>query len=145
MSKFKISIPGVSVQDAKPSEETVDSTYPSPKVNTLATPPHAGIIFVDWSSSTQTQALGTTRVLYKIPHGYNYIPTVFGNYIFDNGTRKIRGMLPFQYGSLGMIILDTDKTNANLKYISLDLANTTPITPFLITVRFYIMAERGHD
>lgn len=145
MSIFKIALPGSNVRDSKLNEEAIDSLYPSPKVSTLAQPPHAGIIFLNWSSTTIALGQNTTKLLYSFPHGYNYIPTAIGNYRFDNGSTIQTGTLPFQYGGLGLINLETTRTAVNLQYVSFDLALSpfTPIPPFLMRVRFYIMAERG--
>lgn len=141
---FKISLPGNAVRDADLKNEAIDSRYASPKISTVATPPHAGIIYLNWQSTTLSYPERTTKVLYSFQHNYATIPTVFASYKFDNGTQHIYGTLPLQIGSLGLIILDTDKTYVNLKYFSLDIANTTPIPPFALKIRFYVMAEAGY-
>lgn len=144
MSIFKIALPGNDVKDASISQEVLDSQFPSPKVNTLAQPPHAGIIHLNWSSSVAVP-LGTTKLIYSFPHGYDYIPSCFASYSFDNGSVRNSGVLPFQYGAIGVILLDADIRNINLKYFSADLAGVTVVPPFLMQVRFYVFAERGHE
>jgi hypothetical protein len=83
-------------------------------------------------------------MLYSFPHNYGYIPTVIGTSEFDNGVQQVKGMLPVQIGAMGMVILDSDTTNVNLKYFSFDFG-ATPIPPFTLKIRFYVMAERGHE
>jgi hypothetical protein len=142
MNIFKISLPGQDVRGARLNEEVVDSIYPSPKVSTIASPPHAGIIHLNWSSSIILPN-PTVKNLYSFAHGYNQIPSTLAVFSFDNGTTKTNGILPFNYGALGLILIDADSTNVNLKYISFDLASTV-IPVFIMQVRFYVFAERGY-
>lgn len=141
--RFAISLPGSDVFGAKLTDEVVDSLYPNPKVSTIASPPHAGIIFLNWSSSLIIPER-TTKLLYSFPHNYENLPTVLASYKFDAGSGIFYGTLPFQYGALGLILMDTDAVNVNLKYFSLDIASTT-IPAFLMQIRFYVMAERGYQ
>lgn len=141
---FKLALPGNDALKASVSNEVVDSLYPNPKINTKANPPHTGIIRLHWVSSGVTVPYDQTNILYSFPHGYGYVPTVFGNYKFDNGSIIRRGTLPFQYGSLGIIVMDADDTNVYLKYFSYDLSvGLTAVPPFEMQVRFYVMAEQG--
>ena len=145
MNIFKLALPGKDAKDARLSDTIVDSKYPNPKVSTIAQPPHAGIISVNWHSSIAL-ASGTVKVIYSFKHGYDYIPTVIAVYDFDNGSNIQTGLLPFQYGALGLITIDADDTNINLKYISFDTsAPSTAISPFIMKVRFYVFVERGYE
>lgn len=143
MSIFKISLPGTDVKNARIQDLVLSSLYPNPKIDTTASPPHAGIIFLNWQAVGLSQANNTTKLIYSFSHGYDYIPTAFAAYKFDNGSLVTDGVLPFQYGNLGEITIDTDPTNVNIKYQSIDLASTTVIPPFLMQIRFYVMADRG--
>lgn len=144
MNIFKIALPGFNFRDSKPNEEAVDSLYPSPKVSTIARPPHVGIIFLNWQTSGIVMNFNTNRILYSFAHGYNYIPTAFSVCQFDNGSVKVNGTLPFAIGAIGGIVVDTDSINVNFRYKSSDLSNATPIPPFTMRLRFYVFAERGH-
>lgn len=145
MSALKVALPGKDISSSDLQDFVLNSLAASPKINTKALPVHAGIIRVNWQSSNIAVALNTTRVLYSFPHGYNYVPTVFGVHHFDNGSFQTDGVLPFQYGGLGMLLIDADATNINLKYFSTDFSNTFPVTPFFMQVRFYVFAERGYE
>lgn len=109
----------------------------------MATPPHAGTIFLNW---TQTAGVNfdTTQLIYSFPHGLNYVPTVFASYQWTDGTNTQRGTLPFQLGALAIIVIDADPANINLKYFSIDSSiPATTITPFTMQIRFYVMVEPG--
>lgn len=142
---FRIALPTNDVRRGKVTEMVLDSRYPSPKIDTTARPPHAGLIFLNWNSSTITIPFGTSRVLYSFPRNYNLCPTAIGSYSFDNGTRKTRGTLPFQMGAQGIILLEADDDNVNLTYYSTDVPGTTVINPFVMQIRFYVFAEHGVD
>lgn len=146
MNIFKIALPGSSIRNSELKDEVIDSRYSSPKVNTITDTPHAGIISVDWSTTGLTFSRNTIKILDSFLHGYDYVPTAMGSFKFDNGTNKVTGILPIQIGALGIINVDTDQTNFNLKYVSLDGGSPlTIIPPFLLQVRYYIMAERGYE
>jgi len=144
MNIFKISLPGIDVKRSRPSDEVVDSLYPSPKVSTIASPFHAGIIFLNWQTANLTKAFNSITVLYSFPHGYNHIPIVLGIIHFDNGSVIRSGTMPFDIGAIGLLVIDADSTNVNLKYLSLDISSTFPIPVFQARIRFYVFAERGH-
>lgn len=139
LSFFKISLPGFDVHNSRISEEVVDSLYPNPKIDATANPKHAGIVYVNWTSTASITA-NSTRVIYTFPHGYNYVPSVFGTYHFDNGTNRVNGVMPLQIGAIGMLVLDADATNINLKYFAI---NTSVVLAFTAQVRFYVFVERG--
>lgn len=144
MSTFRIALPGNDVHTARIQDLAIDRRYPNPKIYTKANPPHTGIIFLNWASSIGIN-FQTTKILHPFKHNYNYIPTVFASYKFDNGSQVLRGTLPFQYGALGIITMDADDTNINLKYYSTDAAiPATTIPPFTMQIRFYVMAESGY-
>lgn len=144
MSTFRIALPGNDVHTARIQDLAIDRRYPNPKIYTKANPPHTGIIFLNWASSIGVN-FQTTKILHSFKHNYNYIPTVFASYKFDNGSQILRGTLPFQYGALGVITMDADDTNINLKYYSIDGAiPATTIPPFTMQIRFYVMAESGY-
>lgn len=143
MNIFKISLPGFDAKQTKLDEEAVDSIYPSPKVNVLAKPIHAGIFRLTWQSTGLAFASGTTRLLSSFPHNYNYIPSVIGVYRYDNGSRVINGIMPLFIGAQGTVVLDADRNNINLKYFSYDISGSSAVLPFLLNVRFYVFAERG--
>lgn len=138
---FRVAQPGEDVLRGAISKMIVDSRYAFPKIDTQANPPHAGIIFLNWAD-TSIIPNNTIKVLASFPHDYNKMPTVFGNYNFDNGNVRFKGVLPFQNGALGMIFLDADDTNINLKYYSFDFLGIN-ITPFVMQIKFYVMAEHG--
>lgn len=143
MKAFRVALPNNDIR-ANLDQLAVDSRYPSPKIDTQASPPHVGLIFLNWASSSIALADGTTKLLTFFPHNYNYTPTVFASYKFDNGSNILKGTLPFQNGSLGMILMDADSVNVNLKYYSFDSSfPSTNISPFLMQIRFYVMAEGG--
>src|SRR3954471_18535511 len=105
MIRFSIAQPGSSASDTRVMNKVVDSLYPSPKVNMKASPPHAGLIDLNWSSSISLPNQ-TTKTLYQIPHGYDYLPGAFAGFSFDNGSVKVSGTLPFSIGGIGLIIID---------------------------------------
>lgn len=142
MNLFKLVLPGSDVHRSRLNEDVLNSQYASPKINTKATPPHTGILFVNWQSS-KFFARGDTFLIYSFPHKYNYPPLALGAYKFNNGTTTYRGLLPFSIGALGEILIDSDSTNVNIKYHSFDLSNITVIPPFTMQIRFYVFAERG--
>lgn len=138
---LRIALPGKDVKHGRVDEMAVDSRYSSPKIDTAAAPPHAGIIYLSWNN-TAAIATGTTKLLYNFPHNYNFVPTVIATYKFDNGANVLRGTLPFQYGTLGVIVMEADETNVNLRYYSTD---NGLIPAFTMQVRFYVMAEHGYE
>lgn len=139
---YRMALPGFDVHRGKVEQMVADNRYPSPKIDTQATPPHAGIIFVNWTD-TSIIANNTTKLIYSFPHRYNQVPTVIASYKWDNGTIIQRGILPFQLGAIGMIIIDADLKNINLKYYSFDfLSINVPV--FTMQVRFYVFAEAGY-
>lgn len=142
MNRFTLVKPGADVNHAQITDYIISQDYPAPKISTVATPAHAGIIFVNWASSIFLP-LGTTRIIDSFPHGFSYVPTVFATFKFDNGSRKIEGALPLQIGAIGVIIVDADATNIYLKYYSIDLAGITIIPAFTLQARYYVMVERG--
>lgn len=145
MNVVKIALPDTTdVHDAKLLDLVLSSQYPSPKINTKATPPHAGIIFLDWVSTTIVVTFPATKTIYSFPHGYSYIPVVIGSYDFFDGTTYRRGTLPFQYGALAMIVIEADKTNINFKYLAIQ-TDVVPQPAFTMRVKFYVLAERGRE
>lgn len=139
---FRMALPGFDAIRGKVEQMITDSRYASPKIDTQAVPPHAGVIFLNWTD-TNIINYGVTRLIYSFPHNYGRIPTVFASYKFDNGTTVLRGTLPFQYGALGMITIDADEKNINVKYWSFDfLGNNIPA--YTMQIRFYVMAEAGY-
>lgn len=145
MNIFKIALPNNDVKTARLADEVLDSRYPSPKIDTKASPPHAGILDINWQSSNIVIPHQQTRLLHRFPHKYGYIPTAFGVYTFDNGSRKTSGTLPLSIGAVGIITIDTDDTYVNFTYFSIDFTDITSIPPFIMQIRFYVMAERGYD
>ncbi len=143
MNIFKLSLPNNDVKRARIQDVVLDSTYPNPKINTKADPPHAGTISLNWVDTTGVP-YATTKLLYSFAHGYNKMPTVFASYKYDTGLVVRRGTLPFQLGALGMISIDADAKNINLKYYSFDIFDT-PIPPFIMQIRFYVMVEHGYE
>jgi len=140
---FRIALPNSDVHRGKVDTMTLDSRYPNPKIDTLASPPHTGIVSIEWITTGIVVNGGITKLIYSFPHKYNSIPTVFASYKFDNFSNVISGTLPFQYGAIGLIIIDSDIKNINIKYYSFDIFNSTVIPPFVMQVRFYVMAEHG--
>lgn len=144
MNVFKVALPNQDVKHARVQDLALDSLHPNPKISTVVSPLHTGIIFLNWVD-TSARAYGSTLNIYYFSHGYDYVPTVFASYKFDNGSTIRKGMLPFSYGALGMIIIDADIKNINLKYYSLDLSGASAIPAFVMQIRFYVMSERGVD
>lgn len=142
MNVVRIALPGADIIRGKVEEMVLDSVYPSPKIDTTASPMHVGTIYLNWDS-TASVAYDTIKLLYSFPHNYDYIPSVFAAYRFDNGSNILQGTLPFQNGALGMITIDADEKNINLKYYSFDLFSSA-IIPFNMQIRFYVMAEEGY-
>lgn len=138
-----MALPDRDVKRGRAVDMVLDARYPSPKIDILPNPPHAGIIFVNWNDTTGLAA-GNIKLLYSFPHGYGYVPTAFASYRFDNGSNILRGTLPFQNASIGEIIIDTDEINVNVKYYSFD-QNVVPLAigPFTMQIRFYVMSEHG--
>lgn len=140
---FRIALPGFDVHRGKIEQMVMDNRYPSPKIDTQAVPPHAGLIFLDWRD-TSVVNYDVVKTIYSFPHRMGKIPIVVASYKFDNGTVVLKGTLPFQLGSFGMIVLDADEKNVNLKYYSFDfLGNNMP--QFTMQIRFYVMAELGYE
>lgn len=143
---FRLAQPGFDVLRGKIGRMILDNNYAVPKIDTQANPPHAGIIFLNWADKPSGLADGTIQILDSFPHYYNKMPTVMGNYKFDNGGTILGGMLPFQLGALGIIVLDADDVNINLKYYSIDTAfPSIDIPAFLMQIRFYVMADHGYE
>lgn len=142
MSIFRMALPGFDVHRGKPEQMVLDNLTDSPKIDTQAKPPHAGIIFLDWKDTTPI-GFDVIKKIHSFPHTYNQIPEVIASYKFDNGSVNIKGTLPFQLGGLGMIVMDANETNVNLKYYSFDSGgNTLPV--FTMQVRFYVIAAPGY-
>lgn len=140
MRKLVIAQPGFDADTARVWESVVHSLYPNPKIDTLPNPAHTGIIFVDWRRATGVDG-GETILIDSFPHGYNYTPTVFATYLFNDDSA---GTLPFQVGALGMLTIDSDEKNINVKYHSIDfIFPTTPVEAFTMRLRYYVMAEHG--
>jgi hypothetical protein len=140
---FRIALPDKDVRRGKITDMVIDDRYPSPKIDTLAQPPHAGIINVNWNDTT-TIPSGTVKLIHSFPHPYATAPTAFASYAFDNGLRRIKGTLPMSLGVIGILTIDTDDENVNLKYFSTD-SGGSPIPAFTAQIRFYVMAEPGLD
>ncbi len=144
MNIFKIVLPGSDVKSANIEDTVVDSRYANPKIDVVKRPAHYGIINLNWNSSSRVFAENDLLILHRFPHGYNHIPTVIGNYVFGTGPSASRGILPFSYATFGLILLDADDVYINLKYLSIDLLSS-PVPAFTMQIRFYVMAERGHE
>lgn len=155
MNVFKIALPGKDINRASLQEEVLDSTYPSPKINSFANPPHAGIVKIhNTMNSSPLPAFGVTNTLYSFPHGYDYVPTVFGNYIIynkpdTNPNDSFAGQLPevFVNASSELLILltiEADLNNISINMLGLKVAPST-IAPYIFYIRYYVMAERGSD
>lgn len=142
---FRLVLPGGDAKRPRPKLIIVDRDMDVPKIDTSADPEHAGIIFLNWESTGITMPINTFRILDKFPHDLNQIPTVVASYKFENGSVSLKGTLPFQYGALGVITMDTDDENINLKYESFD-ANIpgTAIPPFLLQLHYYVMSNAGY-
>lgn len=142
---FKLMLPGFGFKDKTPAHSAVDSLLPSPKVDTAAQPPHVGIINLSWSDTT-TVPYDTVKTLYSFPHGYNKIPTVLGSFKLQviSSTNSPEGVLPLQLGALGMLGIDADEKNINLKYYSFDFG-AQPMPVFTCKVHYYVMAEHGYE
>lgn len=144
MDVFKIVLPGSNVHQSRLEDKVIDSLYSNPKINVVARPSHASVISLNWNNPTPV-AYNITKILYSFSHNYDYVPTVFASYSFDDGSNLRNAILPFQYGGLGMIVMDADIKNVNLKYLSLDLSSAAAIPTFIMKIRFYVMAERGYQ
>lgn len=71
---MKISLPGYDVKTATPEQCAVHSSYPTFKSKIEQSPPHRGLLVVDFTSGI-TQ--NVTHTVYSIPHGYSYTPFTF--------------------------------------------------------------------
>lgn len=150
MSKIVIGLPDQDAKQASLDQQVINSLYPSPKINAEVFPPHAGLIDLSWSETTEAPLRGSVRTLYSFPHGYNYVPTVLSNFILDflDGSPPFASMLPLLIGIGGdssvLILMDADLININLKVLGL-FATTTIPGPFKMKIRFYVFAERGKE
>lgn len=142
MSVFKLALPGFDVHRARAGELVLSNLMDSPKIDTQATPPHAGIIFLNWQTTTAIP-FDTTKIITSFPHNLKRIPQVIGSYRFDNGFNTLKGTFPFQLGALGILTMDADEININLKYYSIDGASTA-IPVFTMQARFYVIAAPGY-
>lgn len=140
---FRIALPDKNAERGKPDEMAVDSRYSNPKIDTQANPPHAGTIRLTWNDTTPI-GNGTTKLLYSFAHQYGYVPTVIASYRFDNGINVLKGTLPFQLGAFGVLTIDADEKNVNLKYYSVDTSGD-PTPTFAMQIHYYVMAERGYE
>lgn len=141
--KFRLMLPGADIDRHRPQDAVIDRDLDSLKIDTTADPAHAGIIFLDWKSTTRIVNFDETVLLDSFPHKFGKTPIVVASYKFENGTVLLRGTLPFQLGALGMILMDTDDNNVNLKYYSFDFSGL-PVPPFLMQLRYYVMANPGY-
>lgn len=140
--KFSLVKEGADVNHPRLTDFIISQDYPNPKIYTQGSPSHAGNIFVNWQSSIFITQ-GSVRLIDSFAHGFAYVPSAFATFKFDNGSTKREGTLPFQYGAIGMITIDADATNVNIKYLSTDLAGITIIPAFTMQIRYYLMVERG--
>lgn len=140
---FRLALPGFDVHRGKIEQMILDSQYPSPKVDTQAVPTHAGLLFLDWQDITPIN-YDEVKTIFSFPHRLGRVPIVIASYKFDNGTVVLKGTLPFQLGAFGIITMDADEKNVNLKYYSFDIfGNNMP--QFTMQIRFYVMAELGYE
>lgn len=149
MNSLKIALPNTKdVQDDRVEDLAISSQYPSPKIDTKANPPHAGIIFINWVSAGILVSRDTPRILYSFPHSYNYAPLAFASYEFTDGTVRSRGVLPFTctvaVGAHAEVTIESDKTNVYIKHVPL-FTPAAAQQPFNIKIRFYVFAERGRE
>lgn len=138
---FKVALPNNDVARARVQDLVIDNRYPNPKINVKANPPHTGIIFLAWNDTTAV-ADQTTKLIHSFPHGYNSVPTVFASHKFDNGSTIRKGTLPFALGVLGIITIDADIKNVNVKFYSTNVFSN-PMPAFTMQIRFYVMVETG--
>lgn len=143
MSVFRLALPGFDVHRGRPEQMVADNRLDSPKIDTMANPAHAGIIFLNWTR-TAGVPLDTFLMVYSFPHNYNQMPTVIAGYKFDNGSVVLNGVLPFQLGGQGILTMDADDTNINVKFYSTDGSiPVSDIQAFIMQLRYYVMAEPG--
>ena len=145
MNVFRVSVDGKSIKSKHLEDFVAHETYPFPKIDTSANPPHAGNISLNWNDSTAI-GFGITKIAYSFKHGYDYVPTVVATFNFQSSTSSLqrRGTLPLQFGAIGIITMYADDTNIYLAYYSTDISGVTAITPFLMRIRYYVFAERGY-
>lgn len=142
MRTFRLVKPGARVRNARITDIIASTNYPAPKIWTKANPAHAGTIFVNWQSSLIIP-FGTVKLMDSLPHGLPYVPSVFATFKFDNGSIRREGTLPFQDAALGMITIDADIVNINLKFYSTDISGITAVPAFTLTARYYVVVEPG--
>lgn len=140
---FRLMLPGADVDRHRPDQAVIDRDLDSLKIDTEADPAHAGIIFLDWKDPAKIVPIDNTILLDSFKHDFNQTPIVVASYKFENGTVLLRGTLPFQLGALGLITMDTDEDNVNLKYYSTDFQGFV-VPPFLMQLRYYVMANPGY-
>ena len=141
---FTLVKPGFNVHRPHPADIILSDLYPTPKINTKAKIPHAGVIFLNWASGAGRLGSPTPYIFDSFEHGFDYIPTVFATYKYNDATRIVEGTLPFQFGALGLFAMSADKTNINLEYYSYDVMDpATAIDPFTLQIRYYVMVEHG--
>lgn len=134
MSIFKVSLPGIDVNKARPHETVVDSDFPNHKIKKNQNPTHRGLIQLGLNN---TYAVGTTTV-YTMAHGYNYTPMVWAT-IADNSTTNIFGFQPYASG-VQQVDVKTDSKNMYVVVI----ASLIPWTPnIILNISYALFADNG--
>lgn len=139
MSNFglKISLPGHDVTTATPEQCSIHSSYPPPKAKLGQSSPHVAKLYVDFTA-TVTQAV--THTLYRIPHGYGYIPFTLSNIYFDNGINPVIGT---GYAGVGANLAINAYCDATYYYVTIyDDFFWTNSSSYL-EVSYFIFAENG--
>jgi hypothetical protein len=135
---FKISLPGYDVKTATPEQCAVHSSYPSPKAKLDQTPPHVGLLVVDF---TGTVTQGVTHIVYAIDHGYEYTPLTMPSLVF----REHAGQVFSGVGQIGVgatLLIRARCTASQFIVDVYDNFNWTGSNAHL-EVSFHIFAENG--
>lgn len=143
---MKISAPNIDVEEARLNDLMLSSKYPLLKCDFSKTPKPYGII-----KCTFGLAVGETKTLYSIPHGYNYVPVTLISWHYPGGSRPGVPQENSTYGSGEVFIYDptaggliqiTFQANSKtVDFVAVGIGMTNPATNLYIECKYYIFAD----
>lgn len=136
---FKVSLPGQDAETAGSSKFSVHSTYPPLKSKANMTSPHDATVDIQFTSAV-TQA--TNLTVYRIPHGYDYIPANLTNLVLDgDGISNLRvGLGGLSIGAF--FYIDAYCTATEYVIVVYD-DNFVINNTYRLRASYYIFAEEG--
>lgn len=134
---FKVSLPGNDANTALPEKFAIHSSYHPPKAKADETPPHLGLLDVDF---TATVTQNVVHNLYVINHNYGYIPFSIANILFNDGVQDFYG-IGFA-GNAGTLVINAYCTTTQFIVDIYDNALWTSNAATL-KVSYNIFAENG--